>query len=128
MADGSTFLLVIGEHDKGFGEPFSRRTVSGRRLRAITDTLVVAVTFANMATPRRTAPTRQRILALQRQAKRAAAVVFLGRRVEQALRPHIPNGRYLPHPAARRRIDAIALRTGLTDLAHGASAGRPRAM
>jgi hypothetical protein len=123
MANGSTFLLVIGEHDKGLGEPFSLRTVSGRRLRAITATLGVTVAFANMATPRRTTPTKQRIVALQRQAERAAAVIFLGRRVEQALRPHIPSGRYLPHPAARRRIDAVTLRNGLTDLARGASTG-----
>ena len=124
MSSGPTFLLVIGEHDKGFGEPFSAGTVSGRRLRAITGTLEIAVAFANMATPERTSPTKRRILALQRQARRAAAVVFLGRRVEQALREHIPHGRYLPHPAARRRVDAVALREGLVALAQHASPHR----
>lgn len=119
MAFDSGYLLVIGEHDKGFGEPFSPQTLSGRRLRAITATLDVTVTFANMATPQRTNPTKRRILTLQRQAQQAAAVVFLGRRVEHALRPHIPHGRYLPHPAARRRVDAVMLRNGLRDLAQG---------
>jgi len=117
MARGAGYLLVIGEHDKGLGEPFPDTTLSGRRLRAITATLDVPVTITNMATPQRTTPTKQRIRALQRQAKAATAVVFLGRRVEQALRDHIPHGRYLPHPAARRRADALALREGLTTLA-----------
>jgi hypothetical protein len=117
MSNRRAFLLVIGEHDKGFGEPFSLRTLSGRRLRAITSTLEVGVSFANMATPKRTVPTRQRIMALQREARGAVAVVFLGRRVEQALRAYIPRGRYLPHPAARRRADAVALRDGLVALA-----------
>ena len=120
MDNGSGYLLVIGEHDKGFGEPFSPRTVSGRRLRAITATLDVAVTYANMATPQHAVPTKRRILTLQQQAQHAAAVVFLGRRVEQALRQHIPHGQYLPHPAARRRVDAIMLRDGLTSLARHA--------
>ena len=130
MANGGRFLLIIGEHDKGHGEPFSPVTISGRRLRAITAMLDVPVTFANMATPERIIPTKHRIRSLQRQAHDAAAVIFLGRRVEQALRAHIPHGRYLPHPAARRRIDAVALREGLIGLARSAAStdarNRPR--
>jgi len=120
MANSARYLLVIGEHDKGFGEPFAAVTVSGRRLRAITARLDVPVTFANMATPERIVPTKQRIRSLQKQAQAAAAVVFLGRRVEQALRAHIPHGQYLPHPAARRRVDTVALREGLITLAQSA--------
>jgi len=39
MTEHRTKILLIGEHDKGLGEPFSTGTVSGRSLRAILDEL-----------------------------------------------------------------------------------------
>jgi hypothetical protein len=111
------FLLLIGEHDKGHGVPFSLATVSGRRLRTMTAALEIAVEFSNMGTPRRTMPTARRIAYLCRRASAACAVVFLGRRVERELRPYIPQGCYLPHPAARRTADLALLRDGLQRLA-----------
>jgi hypothetical protein len=111
------FLLLIGEHDKGHGVPFAAATLSGRRLRTLTASLEIAVEFSNMGTPYRPTPTPRRIAYLRRRASTAHAVVFLGRRVERELRPHIPEGCYLPHPAARRASDLILLSDGLQRLA-----------
>lgn len=111
------FLLLIGEHDKGLGEPFSQRTISGRRLHAIISELGIRVELANMGTPQREEPSAPQLRYLRLRAAQAAAVVFLGRRVERELKAQISQGTYLPHPASRRRSDLLTLRTGLLKLA-----------
>lgn len=111
------YILAIGEHDKGLGEPFPTSTVAGRRLRAITADLPVPVVLTNMMDWRAAGPSRRDLRRLSAHAARAYAVVFLGRRVEASLACALPRGIYLPHPAARSTKALSRLRHGLSLLA-----------
>ena len=110
-------VLLVGEHDKGLGEPFPASTTSGRRLRAILSQVPVDYGFANMMAATSTEPTRRDARRLARTAGDYDRVVLLGRRVQSALGAIFPQAVGLPHPASRRKIDLAHLNEGLAALA-----------
>jgi len=109
-------ILLVGEHDKGFGEPFAPSTVSGKRLRKILTTLPINWSLTNMMTPSSKEPNRRDISRLKRLAKHNDKVVLLGHKVQSLVLPILPQGIKLPHPASRRKIDLITLHEGLVQL------------
>lgn len=109
-------MLLIGEHDKGTGEPFSLTTMSGRRIRGLIEQLELPTELTNMMRPGQNRPSKRQIGQLLRKHKAFVVTVFLGRKVEKELREHIPYGVYLPHPAARARTHREQLRRGLMQL------------
>jgi hypothetical protein len=113
---GTPKVLLIGEHDKGIGQPFSPMTISGRRLRGLIDQLSLPAVLINMMRPDQTRPSRKQIDLLVRKQRRSGATVFLGRKVERELRDHIPQGVYLPHPASRARAHREHLKRGLREI------------
>lgn len=106
-------VLLIGEHDKGLGEPFPEKTKSGNRLRTLIRQYRVSATIVNMMDCSAKKPKLSDLKRLCRHKKNHQATVFLGRRVERELKLHFPDGIYLPHPAARRGVDHIALEEGI---------------
>lgn len=112
-------VLLVGEHDKGLGEPFPPFTISGRRLRTMLSGVPVDYTFANMMSASAESPSRRDARRLSRAAARHDSVVLLGRRVQAAVADILPNAIRLPHPASRRRMDLAMLHAGLLALAPG---------
>src|SRR5664279_763887 len=102
-------VLLVGEHDKGLGEPFPQSTTSGKRLRAILGRIPVDYTLINMMSATSEAPSRRDARRLERVAVRHDAVVLLGRRVQAALASILPHAVGLPHPASRRKVDLANL-------------------
>lgn len=113
-------LLLVGEHDKGLGEPFAPSTMSGKRLRAMLGQLPVDYTFANMMSASSASPSRRDARRLERAAAGCEVVVLLGRRVQAAVSAILPQGVALPHPASRRPVDLANLHQGLNALVDGA--------
>ena len=109
-------VLLIGEHDKGHGTPFSRLTLSGRRIRGLLAQFQLPAVLMNMMRPGQERPSKRQINVLVRRHRRVVATVFLGRRVEKELREFIPIGIYLPHPAARAIAHRAKLEAGLKDV------------
>jgi len=122
-------VLLIGEHDKGLGEPFPISTLSGRRLRSIIAKYCVSATIVNMMDSNSSAPDEKDLERLAGYLDSHQTVIMLGRTVERQLRRYFPDALYLPHPAARRAIDRAALEEGLAflggeKLASGACGGK----
>ena len=113
-------VLLIGEHDKGLGQPFPPSTVSGKRLRKILSELPLDYTFENMMSASSAAPSQQDARRLERAAAKCHVVVLLGRRVQAAVSAILPHAIALPHPASRRAVDRASLHRGLSALASGA--------
>lgn len=103
-------ILILGEHDKGHGEPFSRKTVSGRRLRQLVADLSLDVDLGNVF-EYVNSECRERDL---RAACRGYAIVVTVGRVASAecTRQGVEHT-YLPHPAVRSAKQLAALRSGL---------------
>lgn len=110
-------VLLIGEHDKGLGEPFSEKTVSGRRLRSIIRCYGISATIVNMMKCTDKAPKQSDIRRITRHVNDHQSIIFLGRKVERELQSYFPEGHYLPHPASRRTVDQITLERGLAQYA-----------
>lgn len=110
-------VLLIGEHDKGTGQPFDPSTLSGRRLRGLVNFIGLDPVYANMHACDAAAPEASDIARLLEVAANCGAVVLLGKRVEAAIGQHFPGAHRLPHPASRTPEAQMALGAGLQALA-----------
>ncbi len=107
--------VLIGGNPKGYSIPFHPDTLSGRRLRHILRKNDLSCEVADMTVNRNDKPTEAEIISLKRRYE-GYQIIFLGRFVERELKPHFPNGTYLPHPASRRPSDLKRLEEGLSSL------------
>jgi len=110
-------IVLIGGNPKGFKIPFHPDTLSGNRLRNIISKTGLDCEIIDMTNNVNDSPTKEEIEYLKKHYENHK-VVFLGRFVERALRDVFPNGKYLPHPASRRKSDLIHLEEGLRRLCH----------
>lgn len=106
-------ILILGEHDKGLGEPFSSRTVSGRRLRGLIAELRLNADLGNVFDYRDGALGTRDLTAA---CSPYSTVIAVGRTASgectrQGIR-HV----YLPHPAVRSKTQLNRLRAGLAQL------------
>ena len=108
-------LVLIGGNPKGFLEPFDQTTLSGKRLRKLIATLDLDCRLCDMTRNKNDVPSSQEIAKLKQELQ-GYKIVFLGRFVERRLRKHFPQGKYLPHPASRRKSDLQRLQEGLRNL------------
>lgn len=113
-------VVLIGGNPKGYLQPFSWGTLSGRRLRNIIAEVGLDCEIIDMTQNRTDLPTAQEKEQLKRRFNNGhTIVVFLGRFVEKQLRGVLPHGFYLPHPASRRRADLEKLKQELAMLKEG---------
>lgn len=103
-------VLILGEHDKGFRVPFSRFTVSGRRLRDMLNEIGGPYTLDNvfLFDGKTTKPKNLPLVC-----KSYQTVIALGRIAEAECQRQGVKATYLPHPAARSARQLRVLRAGL---------------
>lgn len=100
--------VLIGGNPKGYPIPFHPETRSGSRLRHILSKNGLSCEIADMTANSNDKPTEEEITDLKNRYE-GYQIIFLGRFVERELRPHFPEGVYLPHPASRRPQDLVKL-------------------
>lgn len=106
-------ILILGEHDKGFGEPFSLKTVSGRRLRTMVAELNLDVQFGNVFDY---CDGRTSARDLRAAYSKCHIVVAVGKVASAECARQGIEHRYLPHPAVRTKAMLDQLRDGLRRL------------
>ena len=117
--------LLVGGHPKGYPEPFSPNTMSGRRLRKIVPNLEIDVEYFDLWENEEQeqigyvlTSAINKLIAAHSDGR---VIVALGHRVYNTLvqcplLANIPIV-YLPHPAARNITHLQRLRNGLADIA-----------
>ncbi len=103
-------ILILGEHDKGLGIPFSPDTVSGRRLRKIIDGIGLSCRIENVFLNGRVERNLKYICGP------FGVIIALGRIAEAECRRQGVAVKYLPHPAARSSKQLKKLEEGLKSL------------
>ena len=123
MSKPKMMILLLGGQPKGYDEPFSKATLSGKRLHALADALPFDfVHYADLwldhLEENKGAIWPQTEEFLKGMQSKGFVIVALGGRVQKALRKNTTiHFVALPHPAARRKTDLQRLREGLTILA-----------
>lgn len=106
-------VLILGEHDKGLGEPFSIKTVSGRRLRAFLTECGLRAELGNVYDFQDNRCVQRDLVAV---CAGFTSVVAVGRVAEEECRRQGISASYLPHPAVRSTKQLANLRAGLAQL------------
>ena len=107
---GTPTVLILGEHDKGFRVPFSRQTVSGRRLRDMLNEIGGPYKLDNvfLFDGKTTKPQDLPLICEPYQ-----TIVALGKVAKAECDRQGINATYLPHPAARSAKQLRTLKDGL---------------
>ena len=106
-------ILILGEHDKGFGEPFSLKTLSGKRLRAALSEFGVDAKLGNVFDYDHGTVTERN---LRVACAGCQVVIALGKVAAAECERQQIDYQYLPHPAVRSTLLLGKLRTGLQRL------------
>lgn len=106
-------ILILGEHDKGHGEPFSLKTVSGKRLRAMVSEFLPHAQLGNVF-DYMNGRTQERDLHAAYPER--YVVVAVGKIASAECARQGIEHRYLPHPAVRTKALLGQLREGLRQL------------
>lgn len=115
-------IILLGEHDKGLGIPFSESTVSGRRLRKIINPIPLQCHLGNVF------KVTGEPIDLNYIYHQYDIVVALGRKAEaECIRQGVNRYaklKYLPHPATRNSKGLKILKDGLMKLMKGQIYGK----
>lgn len=106
-------ILILGEHDKGHGEPFSLKTVSGRRLRTMTADLCLDADLGNVFEFTDGHVVERDLKAICRP---YSIVAVVGRVAQAECERQGIKHVALPHPAVRSTKQLTQLRNGLAEL------------
>lgn len=105
-------IILVGEHDKGYGEPFSVKTISGRRLRKMISEIGLVCDLNNVflwENGKKEIRDLKLILSNKK-------VIALGIVAQKECKRQGIESTYLPHPASRCRTLQNKLRQGLIDI------------
>jgi len=110
-------VLLIGGYPKGHDRPFHPATLSGKRLKAIVEELGLDATYIDLWSSEREEREGKIdpfvLAVIRRRLSEGVTCFALGRWVHKRLVVQGVEVPYLPHPAARRKIDQQRLRDGL---------------
>lgn len=107
---GTPNVIILGEHDKGLGIPFSLTTTSGKRLRTMLSEIGGPYRLDNVFLYHNGKSMQRNLRAL---CCEYITIVVLGRIAEAECQRQGVRAIYLPHPAARNAIQVRTLRNGL---------------
>lgn len=130
--------LFVGGHPKGYRDAFSKRTLSGKRLRALCESLkLTKVEYVDVwksaDEEEREVENEDILRRIIRKQKQGWTIVVLGHKVEHfiittrlAFDCKLPFGKFwfLPHPASRNTTSLELLRAGLFAVSKGLPQGR----
>lgn len=113
-------ICVIGGYPKGFSKPFHESTLSGKRLRRISEKHCINLLFFDVwktLEEEKEGFVSNKTASYLNKKTKGLPTVALGTYVFSKIKKYISHAVYLPHPASRRKKDLKKLEHGLVLLA-----------